>query len=160
MVVQFKFALTIFHSRENSSKSLSLVQVAFFVLNASLIIADALIAIFHLKVNEGMGSIPRLPPVLLLVQEIIITLPFLYMFVMAWKLSKKAGDPNDEKALLFIAISGLLKFGSYMSMLVNDFIGFRNPWSIGIWSCALAAFMTFYIGVTRPAILFKKSTGK
>ncbi|MFX0102215.1 MAG: hypothetical protein ACFFCS_21800 [Candidatus Hodarchaeota archaeon] len=147
-----KFSIEIFYPREKKNVIFRWIQVIFFILNETLLLVHYILEINHIL----MTGLPLIPPTIIVIQEIIMSIPFLGMFILAYKIAKKSSVQKDKFALHLIGISGLLNFGSYFLFALNDLVVKMNYFPLVGWILALIGFILFYIGVARPKMFFKK----
>ena len=147
----FLFGIEIFNPIKENANSIQKIKLIFLVVNAAMIVINYIIEIsLYLLYNQTY-----ITPVILLIEEIIITLPFLFIFLMAFKLSRRAEVRKDQIALKYISFSGIFMFLSYLSLAIDDIIALDNPSSLPMWIFTLLGFIFFYLGVARPKKLFE-----
>nr|MDO8087452.1 hypothetical protein [Candidatus Sigynarchaeum springense] len=152
IILYLKFAIEIFVSRQAENKrKVLLLQVVFFAVNVIFITIH-----YWTELTIWMAQGTEYNQFLfLVVQETIASTPFLYIFVVAWKLAGKVNVPEEKKALRYISLSGLMLFIAYSMIALDDFIGLDNPSSFPMVICMLLGLIFFYIGVARPSRFYK-----
>ncbi|MBN2153166.1 MAG: hypothetical protein JW839_17060 [Candidatus Lokiarchaeota archaeon] len=151
VMLYLKFAIEIFvPRREANNQQVMAFQVVFLAVNAAFIVAHYWI---ELSIWWETGTEFN-QATFIVMQESIASTPFLYIFVVAWRLAERVDVPGEKKALMYISFSGLLLFVSYAMIALDDSIGLDNPSSLPMCICLLLGFFCFYIGVARPGRFF------
>lgn len=146
------FAIELFIPRAEQRRGHTIIPLVFICINALLI---ALNFAHVLTVFLETGSINTFPT-LLIVQEFLVTLPFLYIAYNSMKLSGRAPKKAERKALRFISWSGVFMFLSYLFLAIDDLLVLDNFSALPMWVFAMLGFIYFYLGVARPKKVFKK----
>lgn len=145
------FAIEVFIPRGEKRQGHTVIPIAFAGINVTLL----LVQYSHLLEAFLDSGIVETAQPLLVLQECIATLPFIYIFLQAWKLARRTDVANDARALMHISRSGLFMFFTYLSLAIDDAIVLDNISSLPMWVFAVLGFISFYIGVAKPRRLFQ-----
>jgi hypothetical protein len=155
ITLYFMFAIEIFVMRGQKKQIHLIIPLVFVGINVALILINFG---YVLTIFIETGDINTFPT-LLVIQEFIATIPFIYIFLYAWKLVRRTEGP-EARALRYISLSGLFMFLSYLSLAIDDAIVLDNPSSLPMWLFALLGFIYFYIGVAKPKKMFKEADAR
>ncbi|MBD3185557.1 hypothetical protein GF325_01915 [Candidatus Bathyarchaeota archaeon] len=151
-----KFIIEIFYPGKQMQRRFKILRALFFISCLSLIIINYPIEIaYYLETGTKLK-----PPVISVAVDVLMSVPFIVLGILALQLSSKTKILDEKKALQLIGISSVCQAGFFVTWAINEYIAEPNLWTLPQWILVIAAAIMFFIGVTKPRVIFLRFKDK
>ncbi|MBN2153734.1 MAG: hypothetical protein JW839_19915 [Candidatus Lokiarchaeota archaeon] len=147
-----KFIVGIFAPDSEGSPRITKLSLAFVISNLAVVVLYHVLEV-HIYTTTGV----RFSIIWLLAgQSFGMAAPFLWLAYLASKVAARDPVIKERRAIQFIALSGLALAMFFAFNAVNEALGRPNYWTFPAWACGIVAVVCFYVGLARPAFVFRR----